>query len=225
YRRGLIIHFEDDVVQAQSVADTLRRIPSYLQRRDTYFDGTQDQSLIPSLEEFCNKFNLNQERRVQQAFYEAKIHTSNQAGYQAAEKEVEKLVHQIDAVSDLPVYVNVASGIVGRRLIHECLPDVIISDTSFPLNGQATVQWMNSHGLSSFPVIGLSATPFRDLVDEVQSFYTAQPGKVYLDKARVEPGITSQLFPAIFFAMDYTYLRHETFLRSYNGGAEFRDSR
>lgn len=223
YRRGLIIHFEDREEQAHGLANTLSRIPLFLERRATFFDGTEDPALIPSLEEFCREFGLNNQRRVQKIFSAAKIDRTDVQGYQEAEREVHGLVQQIDASPDLPVYVNVVSGIVGRRLIHELLPGAIISDTSFPLNGQATVQWMNSHGLGQFPVIGLSATPFKDLDDSVQAFYTEQAGKVYLDKAKVGPGIATKLTPALLFAMHYVDMHHDTFLKSYSGGKEFRE--
>ena len=59
---------------------------------------------------------------------------------------------------DGPAWVNVVTGQIARAILGRWLPGAVISDTGFPLNGQKVVEWLMDHDLSSYPVIGLSAT-------------------------------------------------------------------
>ena len=93
------------------------------------------------------------------------------------EEEMAKLDKKIGQGTAL---VGVANAQFARRFLNEYLPGVIISDTSFPLNGKKVVEWIRSHGFEDYALIGLSGTPVFSLDEEVKNWFAQGNARYFM---------------------------------------------
>ncbi len=124
----------------------------------------------------------------------------NELDTKEAESEIERLVNE---AGGNPAVINVKTAQLARTFLAQYVPGAIISDSSFPLNGAVIVQWLQTHGLPGYPLIGLSATPFNRLAPALQRFFT-QTSAVYFCKDDVSMG---DLVPPLIFSRDWVELQ------------------
>jgi len=67
--------------------------------------------------------------------------------------------------------VGLSTAQVARGFLSKYLPAAIISDTSFPLNGDQIIEWMLKHGLRDYAFIGLSGKRPSNLSPMAQDFF------------------------------------------------------
>jgi len=92
----------------------------------------------------------------------------------------------ISEAGDNPCIIGISNAAIARGYLEKHLPAVIISDTAFPLNGQKIIEWLLSHGLSDYAVIGLSGTDPRSLNDVVRTYFMTSNARYFL-KDKVKP--------------------------------------
>lgn len=97
-----------------------------------------------------------------------------------------------------PALVSVITAQVARTFLSSYLPGVIISDTSFPLNGKKVVEWICAHGYPDYALIGLSGTNFSLLEDEIKTFF-GKGNSRYFDKGdySMEDSVREQFYQQI----------------------------
>ena len=94
------------------------------------------------------------------------------------EAEINRLSGEIDGN---PSLVSVITAQVAREFLGMILHGVIISDTSFPLNGKKVVEWIQHHGFNDYALIGLSGTDFDVLDSELKKWFGTTNSR-YFDK-------------------------------------------
>lgn len=103
------------------------------------------------------------------------------------ESAIDRIKSEVDKNSqeNYPSLVQVVSGQIARTFIADYLPGAIISDTGFPMNGEKTVEWLISHDLQNYPLIGLSGTYVDDLKPGVRDFFLKTNAR-YFNKGEFE---------------------------------------
>ncbi|MFA6887907.1 MAG: hypothetical protein WC254_00240 [Candidatus Woesearchaeota archaeon] len=117
-----------------------------------------------------------------------------------ASSTIDQLVGQVE---EDPSFLNVVTAQMGRKYLERYLPGAIICDSNFPLNGTKVIRWLQNHGLSEYPLIGLSADTIEQLQktrpDAARFFITTNAR--YLDKGGKD--VISNLVAALTFSRYY----------------------
>ncbi|MBI2139225.1 hypothetical protein HYU13_06555 [Candidatus Woesearchaeota archaeon] len=82
--------------------------------------------------------------------------------------EIERLV---SSAGTNPTIINPYTAQLGRKFFERYIPAAAISDTGFPLNGQKIMEWLQSHEMGGYPLLGLTGTRWDDLTPEVRLLF------------------------------------------------------
>ncbi len=114
----------------------------------------------------------------------------------------------IDIAKERPSLIHVGTGQLARAYFENNIPEAAISDTTFPLNGAKTVQWLLTHGLADYPLIGLSAQiitarEISDLDPKIVVYFMTHTA-TYFAKPDLEPRTTARFVNQILYNVDWT---------------------
>ncbi len=121
-------------------------------------------------------------------------------------QEAAEIVRIEDMIGEGPGVVNVDTGSAARAYLETTLPGVIISDSGFPMNGERIVDWLISHGLKNYPLIGLSSRSASTLPEAIKKYFIECNGR-YFEKASFE---IKDLVSQIIFNRSFNILTYST---------------
>lgn len=112
------------------------------------------------------------------------------------EAEIKRISSEI--VKDNPTLVSITTAQIAREFLGVYLPGVIISDTSFPLNGKRVVEWICEHGFNDYALIGLSGTNIDDVGPELKNWFAQGNARYFMKtKFSMDPSVRSDFFSQI----------------------------
>ena len=118
------------------------------------------------------KRQIQYSQEIQTAYGGKIAHVSSEIGQELPQGELEAEIARIGGeMGDGPALVSVVTAQVARTFLSQYLPGVVVSDTSFPLNGKRVVEWICEHGFNDYALIGLSGTDFDTLDPVLQKWF------------------------------------------------------
>ncbi len=148
---------------------------------------------------------FNRSTEIQRAFGKIGVYKSgivDQVSDLEAIAELEKIIASLGSG---PMLVNVQTAQIARSVLERYVPGAIISDTGFPLNGAKVVQWLQSHGFDSYPLIGYSATPVARLYPDIRDFFVSTNARYFEKSSNIGP---RELIPSIVLSQTYVKLHY-----------------
>ncbi|MFH0837187.1 MAG: hypothetical protein V1870_03600 [Candidatus Aenigmatarchaeota archaeon] len=127
--------------------------------------------------------------------FECKLYTE-----ELPKDSAEKIVYDvIENAGTEPAIVHLTTAQLGRIYLEKYIPAAIISDSSFPLNGKRIVEWLKTHGLKQYPLIGFSGRNFHELDPVMQEFFGSTCARYY----RKLSTATADIIDAVVFSKKY----------------------